>query len=1258
MLKMVFIIQGKGDGYFIRQAYYELRDKYNFAIQFYDTNVLDNDKDEFERCSADVESADFVLMDMHGGIPYFKNFNKLNFLGVKPSFVRSGIDEETAEMQKKSLLSPMLLHRLSKYHYAGGSENYKNFLRLILKDLGNVDCEVGEVDIPQWDGIYGLPEGMNEEAFLDTIAAEDSKVVVGILVHFHKIQNSDTAHIDALMQAVRDNGAVPMAMYSNIIPVEGTHGGLRDALPRYLTRDGKSIVDALIVTSGFSLTVLSAPSDGSGGFMEKSVFEDLDVPVLQAMSTYYTYDQWQESLAGLDAMLLSSTVFQTEFDGQIITVPIACTETVMTDYGTKNISVPIPDRIERVARLTINWGKLRKTPIEDKKVAVIFHNMPPRLDMIGSAYGLDSPESVYNLYELLRAKGLSMEYGFGSGKDIIDRIIDGVTNDGSYLTDAQILERSAAIVEEADYIPWFESLPEKVRDELRRDWGEPPGDYLTIDGKVLVPGILNGNLFIGFQPPRALEEKAEEAYHSTDMVCPYQYIAFYHYLEKIFKADVIIHIGTHGTIEWLPGKEIGLSDECYPNIAIGEMPHLYLYIIDVPGEGAQAKRRTDAVILDYLIPSMTEGGLYGSMELIEDFIAQYYHAKNADKPKLPILEEQIWNIVAENDMHTDLDMTWDSFKADSEESIERVHLWLSDLKSSKIKDGLHIYGKVPEGERFSNMLRLLVGIRNGNTPSVREALCELRGDDLEELLMNAGGQHKSGLTNAMVLEATDDLGRRIFASIDETGYSKEGVDIILAEMRQEYPDGNIVPLRECLKFTVEEVLPRINATTDELKYFDRGVDGRFVIPGPSGAPSRGNATIIPTGRNFYMTDPAAIPSRSSWETGKMLGDQLLERYVRDEGKFPESVAIVVYSGETIKTRGDDVSEILYLYGVRPVWIENTERVIDLEVIPLEELKRPRIDVTLRISGLFRDTFPNLIERVEDAVNLVATLDEPDGQNFVKKHIMEDFNEYVSQGMQREQAFEFASLRIFGCPPGTYGAGMDMLVNSKQWENQDDFGRMYINWSSHAYGKNVHGKKLENVFSKRMASSDVTVKNISSYEADMLQSDDFYNYHGGLIAAVTSQRGEAPVSISTNAGDPRHVVTRTIHEETSRIMRARIGNPKWIEGLKEHGFRGAQEFSAMVDIVFGWDATSSVVDDWMYENIASTYLLDEELREWIRKNNPYALHAMSARLLEAAQRGMWDAKEETLEALKEIYLSTEGDLEELSERKSLKISSEI
>jgi cobaltochelatase CobN len=516
-----------------------------------------------------------------------------------------------------------------------------------------------------------------------------------------------------------------------------------------------------------------------------------------------------------------------------------------------------------------------------------------------------------------------------------------------------------------------------------------------------------------------------------------------------------------------------------------------------------------------------------------------------------------------------------------------------------------------------------------------------------DMLMDSPEKVSDGITNVMILENVDEIGRQLFIKWESLEYSYDVIDNIIKETAEEnhLNSEKSDKLKRTLTFVHDNIYPALMKTTDEIESFRKAVNGKFVLKGPSGSPSRGNAYILPTGRNFYTIDPCEVPSRASWETGKRLANQLIDVHREETGEFPENIAIVVYAGETMKTGGDDIAEILYLYGIKPVWLGETDRVIGLEVMSMEELQRPRIDAVLRITGLFRDTFPNLIELVDEAVNMVAVLDESSDVNFIKKHIESDLDKFISEGMNREQAYERAAMRIFGCPPGTYGAGVDSLITSKKWENSDNLGTAYINWSGHGYSGKVHGEKMQDLFAHRLSTVDVTVKNISSCESDMLDSDDFYNYHGGLISAVKKQRGELPSSYSTNAADINHVTTKNIHKETARIMRARINNPKWIEGLKKHGFKGAQGFSEMVDIVFGWDATSDVIDDYMYDMIFETYINDSELREWIKSENPYALHSMSERLLEAVQRGMWEADNDKSEKLQQIYLETEGMLEE-------------
>ena len=1247
MFTIIGILDGKRPVCDFTQAMADIAPEVpELSLSLYNTQELDEDPGVLRKGLQQLQQADFVLFWFHGSMSYFKNNLKFRapLEGKKPYFFHSSIESEMEEMTKKSQLPMKTSLQLEAYLEAGGNENLRNFLRLLSNTASGTSLPVAAPVFPRWEGYYGKPEDCSDEAYLQSVR-ETGKPVIGVLCHLATLQTGDTAFLDGLMEIIRKLDCTPLVLYSNIMPAsDGSSGGLRQALRDYMMAEGQPMPGALIVTTGHALSVLSAPGMGTEA-VEDSVFEILGIPTIHGLHTNFTLEQWQQSIRGMDPMYLGN-VYTAEFDGQLVSVPLTCTEQVETPYGVRDRSRLIPDRAEKIAQLAKSWALLGKIPNREKKVAIILHNMPPRADMIGCAYGLDTPESVYQIVHALEQAGYCTDYRFENGKDIMGRITDSLTNDTRFRSPEELLQRAEAVIGPDDYDKWFRDFPEKVKKELLRDWGQAPGEVMAVGDQILVPCILNGNLLIGLQPPRAFEDKAEECYHSTDIVCPWQYLAFYRYVEKIFGANAVIHVGTHGTIEWLPGKEIGLSRECYPDLAIGTLPHLYPYIIDVPGEGAQAKRRTAACIIDHLIPSMQEGGAYGDIGVIDDLLGKYYHARQNDQSKIEDLKTEIRDLAEKMHLNQDLKLTAEDYGRDFEQTAQKLHLWVSELKASEIKDGLHIFGQAPEKDRLRNMLRLLVRVKNGSVPSLRQGICRCMDWDLDQLLDHPEAVDSLGNTNAMKLEQADELGRQLFLLWQQKDYRLSELSGLLGDFcREKKLDlSETQDLYECLKFVSTQVLPSLQATDQELTATVAGLAGRFVKKGPSGAPSRGNARILPTGRNFYLTDPTELPTRASFETGRRLANQLLQTYQQETGGTPEHIAIVVYSGETVKTGGDDISEILWLYGIRPRWLGDTDKVMGLEVIPLSELGRPRIDVTLRISGLFRDTFPNLIELIDEAVNMAASLEEGPEENFIRKHVDQDVRELTARGVSRELAYEQASLRIFGCPPGTYGAGVDILVNSKQWESSEDLGKAYITWSGHGYSRKRHGDKLQDLFAHRLSSCQVTVKNISSCEADMLDSDDFYNYHGGLISAVKAQSGHTPASYSTCAADTSHVVTRNIQQETARILRARINNPRWIEGLQQHGFKGAQEFSAMVDILFGWDATADVVEDYMYDAVFETYFGNQDLRDWIRRENPWALHAMSERMLEAAQRQMWNAEEDKLETLREIYLEMEGSLE--------------
>ena len=992
----------------------------------------------------------------------------------------------------------------------------------------------------------------------------------------------------------------------------------------------------------YSQTIFSDPGDGTS-IVEKSIFEELEIPVIQAMSTYQNRETWEKDIRGLDSEALTTGVYYPEFDGQIISVTCCTYESIRDEYGEKKIFIPIDERVNKISRMAVNWAKLGMKKNEDKKIAVIFHNMPPRNDMIGRAFGLDTPNSVNNMMKLFSNMGIKTEYEFKDGNEIINTIIKGVSNDKKWLTSEKVLERSIDKITEEKYLEWFSKLDKEVQEKIEEQWGKAPGEFMIYENVFPVPGILNGNVFIGLQPSRGMEEKAEEIYHSTDFIIPHQYYSFYKWIKEVFKADVIYHVGTHGTLEWLPGKEVGLSNKCCPDFNIDDIPHLYPYSINISGEGLQAKRRSNAVLISYMIPALTLAGEYEDIEEMDDLIKQYYLAELGKDSKVIELKEAIIKRVLEYNYNLDMNITEEDIRKNYSLFINKLHSYIEELKSSIIKDGLHILGEAPEGERLASLIYALLRIENCGMMAADEAVGKSLGYDIEVLKENPYEYHHKGKTNLMVIAEIRNITENIIKEIlGEKKYK------YVVEKNTEYKiidESYIVTLE---KNILEVILPKIIETKREKKSIVNGANGKFIVPGQSGYPTRGNINILPTGTNFYSIDPYKIPSRASWKVGIKLADELMKRYIQDEGELPKSIAMILYSGDTIKTNGDDIAEALYLMGVKPVWLNNGDRVIGLEVIPYEELKRPRIDVTLRISGLFRDTFPTLIKLLEDAVNIVSQLDESDEINYIKKNLKDDIEKLLKDGYSFSDAENLSKVRIFGCPPGTYGTGVRVLIESQQWETRDDLGRAYINWSSHAYSSNYHGTKLENMFVKRLQNVDITVKNEASVELDMLESDDYYAYHGGLTAAVKYASGKEAKSYSGNTSDPNNVKIKSLNEETARIMRSRILNPKWFEGLKRHGYKGAMEVSAMVDIVFGWDATAEVAENWMYDKITEKYVENIENREWIKENNPHALLNITERLLEAEQRGMWNASHEKLNELRKIYMSIEGDIEEYEE----------
>jgi cobaltochelatase CobN len=1063
---------------------------------------------------------------------------------------------------------------------------------------------------------------------------------VGILFYRAHQTSGNTGFVHALADAVDATG------HAVAVPVFA--GSLR-AAPDELFETLASL-DALIVT------VLAAggtvPADASAGGDDETWDVEriavLDIPVLQGLCLTSSRAEWEASDDGVSPLDSASQVAIPEFDGRIITAPFSFKEIDPKDPEALPRYVADAERCARVAGIAVNHARLRRTPVGERRLALMLSAYPTKHARIGNAVGLDTPVSAVRMLRRLRDAG----YDLGAG-NAITRIIDGDDDteagdalihalieaggqDEEWLTNAQLTDAHVRVSAD-DYRAWTAELPDDLRASMAEAWGDAPG-RLFVDAapdsganEIVLATLRAGNVVLMIQPPRGFGENPVAIYHDSELPPSHHYLAAYRWVEKGFQAHAVVHLGKHGSMEWLPGKNAALSASCATDAAIGNLPLIYPFLVNDPGEGAQAKRRAHATIVDHLVPPMARAESYGDIARLEQLLDEYGNIATMDPAKLPAIRGEIWQLMKTAEMHRDLGLTDDAVRPDDEvfdDFILHVDGWLCEIKDAQIRDGLHVLGQAPAGEARVNLVLAILraaqvwGGQAQAVPGLRAAL--------------AGFEARFARTSTSDVSAMSTVEvDRIEAQARELVEAMEKADWDPRAAVRLHDDPEV---QRVLAFAATEVVPRLNRTTDELDAVLHALDGGFVHPGPSGSPLRGLVNVLPTGRNFYTVDPRAVPSRLAWQTGHAMADSLLQRYLDDEGSYPESVGLSVWGTSAMRTSGDDIAEVLALLGVRPEWDEASRRVRDLAVVPLDELGRPRIDVTVRISGFFRDAFPHVVAMLDDAVQLVADLDEPAEQNFVRAHAQADL---AAHGDRRR-----ATTRIFGSRPGAYGAGLLQAVESGSWRDDKDLAEVYTAWGGFAYGRGLDGVPAADDMRTNYRRIKVAAKNVDSREHDIADSDDYFQYHGGMVATVRALTGADPRAYVGDSTSPDAVRTRTLQEETNRVFRARVVNPRWIGAMQRHGYKGAFEQAATVDYLFGFDATAGVVHDWMYAALAKEYVLDETNQQFLRRSNPWALRGMVERLHEAASRGLWaEPDPEVMAALQAVYLEVEGELED-------------
>jgi cobaltochelatase CobN len=810
----------------------------------------------------------------------------------------------------------------------------------------------------------------------------------------------------------------------------------------------------------------------------------------------------------------------------------------------------------------------------------------------------------------------------------------------------------------ADYRAFFESLPQRLRAQVTDRWGEPDRDPFFAGGAFHLPVHRLGNVVVGIQPARGYNIDPSATYHSPDLVPPHGYLAFYAWLRRHFDAHAIVHMGKHGNLEWLPGKALALSEECWPEAAFGPVPHLYPFIVNDPGEGAQAKRRSAAVIIDHLTPPLTRAETYGPLRDLEQLVDEYYEAAGLDPRRCRLLRDQILDLAASIGLDKDCGVTRGD---DADAALGKLDNHLCELKELQIRDGLHVFGVSPAGEQLTDLLVALARLPRGRgeagDASLLRALARDLALDFDPLTATLGnpwtgsrppalsghpppypppqGGRDSfsarGTTIPSPLEGEGRVGGRredALGAWRTNGDTVERLELLakrLVDGTAEAPAG-WQATRAVLDFINAHLRPAVAACgAAEIAGLLAGLDGRFVVPGPSGAPSRGRLDVLPTGRNFYSVDTRTVPTPTAWQLGWKSAALLLERYRQDHGAWPKSLALSAWGTANMRTGGDDIAQALALMGVRPTWDTGSGRVCGFEIMPLSVLDRPRVDVTLRISGFFRDAFPAQIDLFDSAARAVAALDEPEDGNPMAARVRRDVAAFTAAGIPADAAAKRAGFRVFGSKPGAYGAGLQALIDERGWETAGDLARAYVAWGGYAYGAGARGAAEHRLFESRLAAVDGVLHNQDNREHDLLDSDDYYQFEGGLAAAVKELSGRRPAVYHNDHSRPEAPRIRSLDEEIARVVRARVVNPKWIRGVMRHGYKGVFEMAATVDYMFAFAATTGCVADHHFDAVFDAYVGDASVRDFMLEHNPDAAREMADRLLEAQERGLWRPK---------------------------------
>lgn len=1185
--------------------------------------VTEYGKEKTDRLISDIKTSDMVFVDLMGSpvetvkavyeglrechgnvIPYgnsareylklgsFSAAGMMSGGGKKPDMAAMKKMQSMAEAMGKIMPGKMRDMRnyslICKYFYVADYNNILNMLYLILREYGGgkkLPKPAEPREVPA--AVVCRPKDMkcygSFKEFSADFPFDEKKPVIAFLYYGHIYPMDYSGAVAEICERLQKS--------ANVLPVavSGMDGINDGTLKKLLTEFMPAKTELIMNCMSFRLSAGPMGGNISAG---TDLLKELNVPYLHPLfMSRRTEKDWNDSVQGCTASEVLISVMLPEQDGAMLTLPVgAKTEPAYDeefDVTSDEIKI-IEERLEALADRAERFIELRKKARSAKKIAIICYNYPPgESNVFGGAF-LDTFESVSAILSLLKNNGYTAEEA-DAQKLMSDFINGGLVNTGKYSDDDKMLRYPLA-----DYKKFLNGFAD--RDSVVTAWGEPSGDIMTDDnGDFLIPAAVYGNVLVGIQPSRGLHEDNDKLYHDKSLPPHHQYIAFYRYLHDKFGADAVIHVGTHGTLEFLKGKECGMSGTCYPDMLIGDTPHFYLYYCGNPAEATIAKRRSHAALVGYQPPVFIQSGLYGEYAELAKMLDDYHHQLAFSKSAADEVKQNI-AVLAEK-----LSLPTDTEELESE---------LYRLNSSLIPKGLHIFGQAYSDEEAQCYVRELLKKPHDDTPS----LCDIAA---EELGIDLGGAEEKG------------------------GEPLRKINALAEEYFDKYFAGESVP--EKLSRTIEYGRKKYaevkqNAENEQLL---NALSGGY-IPAKAAGDIYRSPEVLPSGYNLYQFDQRFVPTLTAYQRGARAAENTVKTYFDKYGHYPNSTAVILWGLETSRTQGETIGQIMAYLGAR-LAKGNSAWNPKYELIPIEKLGRPRIDVTINICGFFRDLFPNIIDNLDDLLHLVNEADETDGQNYMKANSKKLYAYLTDRGYDHEEAERLSVTRIFGPREGEYGTGITSIIETKAWEKEEQIGSRFLSSLHYAYNRKERGGDMGDLYEQNLKSVEIVSQVRDNNEYEITDLDHYYEFFGGLAKSVEMVRGQKAVMLITDTTGAVPV-TETAEKAVAKGIRTRVLNPKWIDGMLAHKYHGAQKIADRFENVMGLAATTGAVEQWIYNDLCAKYAQDEEMRRRMAENNPYAYMDILEQMEEYSRRGYWNADKEQLEAIRQAYLETENRIE--------------